>query len=864
MGINGVNSEARRRAIGYLTDPRPAWLWTANGDELLWRNPAAKLFRAKSKRHGLKLAPLAVPIKGQVSRIIRLGATGRASLSRIQFLAGSKPVSATCTCTPLPLDEGRVALLVVAVDRIDKELMAEHGLSAEILDDVFDTNTGFVINDAKGNVLAASASAAHFDSARDEAISLSAGPNAAKVVLFAADQLDASDENPVSETAPEPDTDTVPARDLGSLLDRLADDEALFTPLGPEDDVIPEGISSPVTFSPAPDGAAPVQEQAEDAASDAVEDDDTIVDETISTPDADLPDDQSDIDPPVEATLPEVAESLWRIVGRGFEPETVADDTPEPESAPAPAAEDVSSRYNFEELSRILSDRVGRERQASEAGTPDVVQLPPSKAPSQQNSLVNLSDESLVLNRLPLGLLIFRDQQILFANRALTELVGYPDSASLRAVGMGAIFPSPSQTGENAGPVNHLAHRDGSQVPVAARLQSVTWQGGPAFMLTARHELPPVGPEMAVRSFAESLAAVDGSGFLETSRAGIISSVSGQAAALLGRTPEVLIGRPLVLMAGHKEAANLREFLEKPARFAGTARPSLIMRGIDPTLEIILFAEGQAGIVTGYFGLVRRAAAVSDSPDRAFAPAPVEPAHENGIDPSILSRLSRGVRRPLNTIIGFAELIRSHAFGQIENERYTEYARDIKFAGQEIVGVIDELEDFVRLHTGEYQAAPVDFDLGLLLDKCMVRVRGAAGAARVLVRSAISERLPHIRADEASLEQAILNLLASAIDQTPQGGQVVLSAQREEDGAVAIHVRDSGSSTNDLSERFVVFRDGLDPSGAVRRPVHSSVGLALTRSLLAVNTCTLTIDPAVGAGTLLSLVIPADMAVDRD
>ena len=48
-----------------------------------------------------------------------------------------------------------------------------------------------------------------------------------------------------------------------------------------------------------------------------------------------------------------------------------------------------------------------------------------------------------------------------------------------------------------------------------------------------------------------------------------------------------------------------------------------------------------------------------------------------------------------------------------------------------------------------------------------------AAEARVLVRSAVSESLPRITADAASLTQAILNLLASAIDQTPEDRHAV-------------------------------------------------------------------------------------------
>jgi hypothetical protein len=62
-----------------------------------------------------------------------------------------------------------------------------------------------------------------------------------------------------------------------------------------------------------------------------------------------------------------------------------------------------------------------------------------------------------------------------------------------------------------------------------------------------------------------------------------------------------------------------------------------------------------------------------------------------------------------------------------------------------------------------------------------------------------------------------------------------------------------------MAERFVVFRDGLSRTGQALAPVRSSVGLALTRSLLAVNTVSLSVDPAGESGVLFTLRIPADL-----
>jgi signal transduction histidine kinase len=433
--------------------------------------------------------------------------------------------------------------------------------------------------------------------------------------------------------------------------------------------------------------------------------------------------------------------------------------------------------------------------------------------------------------------------------------MGYDAVESLRAAGLAAIFPS--EDASEAGPVTQLVRRDGSRMSVKARLQSITWQGRPALMLSAMPGEEPRGHEGAVRSFAEIAADAREEGFVRTDRNGVVTQLSLHARVVFGKTEADLVGQPVTILLDPAEGPALREFLERPARFAETSRPSLFAKASVPNAELILFAEGQAGVVSGYFGFVRQVAAAPAPAIAAEEPSP--PPREDHVEPSMLARLSRGIRRPLNTIIGFSDLIRSSAFGTIENARYLDYARDIKTAGSEIATLVDELDDYTRLKEGRYAARPADLDLGALLESCMVRVRGQANASRVLVRSAISERLPRIRADRASLGQAVLNLLASAIDQTPIGGSVILSAQVEDDGSIAVNVRDSGERSVDLGERFVVFRDGVGKDGEALAPVRSSVGLALTRSLLAVNTCSLSVDPSGGVGTLFSLVIPADL-----
>ncbi len=867
MDADWTTSPSAQRVLQHDADKRPAWLWSEDGSRLIWQNRAAGLFLAKLKKHGLKLAPPAVPIKGQVARNIRLGSPGRTSLARIQFLAGDKPTSSTCATTPLHWQDGRAVLLIVGVDPIDDDIFAAAAAREASQSDGQATVTSAAPSDATASFVPVSVTAARPDGDAPfapnapndgEDPGAAEGESREPTLPEAEPRPDADDSayaqdldswraaetepmqglSPADvlhdESTPEADPDSVSNR-LSRLVDRMAADTALYAPLTEADDNFVAGPLDERALPPADDTApqspglfkvtgrgfiadANADQDADADASDA-ETEATAEIAELSRLDAPAPADDG-------AAAPlDAAERLSAAL---------AEIAPPPTSDPE-VVERVS-RYNFDELSRILNDRVGEAAPAT---------LPAAPQEQRGAALISLGGETLVLNRLPLGILVFRDQQVLFANRAITEMVGYDSVESLRQAGLAAVFPAAGPEGQEAGPVNHLVQRDGTLVPVTARLQSISWHGRPALMLSASTTEVRTGHEGAVNAFAQAMAEIRGDGFFEATRAGVISRLTTKAATLLGQSG-MLEGKPLSGLVASSDVAALREFLDRPARFAETVRPWLKLQAAVGRAEVTLFAQGQAGVVTGYFGLVRGREA---PPARLSGPSDA--------DPALLGRISRGIRRPLNSIIGFADLMGESA-GQADSAQLLGYARDISAAGQDIAALVDELDDYARLRDGRYLPQRASVDLTELLEGCILRIRQQASNARVFVRNAISESLPRLIADRASLEQAVLNLLASAIDQSPNGGAVVISAQLEDNGGIAVHVRDSSVNAVDMAERFVVFRDGPGRDGKMRAPVRSSVGLALTRSLLAVNAFSLSVDPAGEQGMLFTLKIPAD------
>jgi hypothetical protein len=133
----------------------------------------------------------------------------------------------------------------------------------------------------------------------------------------------------------------------------------------------------------------------------------------------------------------------------------------------------------------------------------------PASAPSAEGGVPDETPDRGLLSRLPIGILIYRFEELLFVNRAFLATTGYADLARLReAGGLDALFVEASASAsENEGRPMTFAVR-GGQSRIGAQLLGVTWKGEPAFavVLTSGGQSVPATGEGGQRPPAEALA----------------------------------------------------------------------------------------------------------------------------------------------------------------------------------------------------------------------------------------------------------------------------------------------------------------------------------------------------------------------
>jgi len=250
-------------------------------------------------------------------------------------------------------------------------------------------------------------------------------------------------------------------------------------------------------------------------------------------------------------------------------------------------------------------------------------------------------------------------------------------------------------------------------------------------------------------------------------------------------------------------------------------------------------------------------AATDDIPPAVSTPQP-----EAGV-PSIdlLAKVSHEVRTPLNSIIGFAELMKAERFGPLGHAKYLGYAGDIVESGNYALGIINDLLDLSKIQSGNFELNFTAVDANDVIEDCVHLIETQARHDRVVLRVDLDDALPGILADRRSLKQILLNLLTNAVKFTQAGGQVIISSSREDDGGVLLRVRDTGvgMTKDDITQAMKPFRQ-LDT--APRQQAGTGLGLPLSKALAEANRAQIHIESARRVGTSIDIRFPSDRVID--
>ena len=221
-----------------------------------------------------------------------------------------------------------------------------------------------------------------------------------------------------------------------------------------------------------------------------------------------------------------------------------------------------------------------------------------------------------------------------------------------------------------------------------------------------------------------------------------------------------------------------------------------------------------------------------------------------------VANMSHEIRTPMNAITGLARLLEEAPLERRERS----YVNKIQLATQSLLGVVNDVLDFSKIEVGQLRLEQAPFKLEQLLAGTSVLVANSAWDKGVEPVFDISPTLPlEVIGDVMRLQQVLLNLLSNAIKFTERG-EVVLSVRQTEASAARVTleftVRDTGIGITPEQQLHMFDAFSQGDSSTSRRYGGTGLGLAIARRLSDLMGGVISVQSALGAGSLFRFLCP--------
>jgi two-component system heavy metal sensor histidine kinase CusS len=212
--------------------------------------------------------------------------------------------------------------------------------------------------------------------------------------------------------------------------------------------------------------------------------------------------------------------------------------------------------------------------------------------------------------------------------------------------------------------------------------------------------------------------------------------------------------------------------------------------------------------------------------------------------------LAHELRTPVANILGEAEV-------SLTRERsLAEYRQTLESSVAEctrLSGLIDNLLFLARAESIDRQIQPTRFDARAAIEKIASYYETAAEERQIRISCVGNADL---EADPLLFGRALSNLVENALRFTPDGGEIVISAETRP-GQIEVSVRDTGSGVGPqhLSRVF----DRFYRADSARSSGGTGLGLALVKSITELHGGAATIASEQDQGTTVTLTFPRNL-----
>lgn len=219
----------------------------------------------------------------------------------------------------------------------------------------------------------------------------------------------------------------------------------------------------------------------------------------------------------------------------------------------------------------------------------------------------------------------------------------------------------------------------------------------------------------------------------------------------------------------------------------------------------------------------------------------------------LLAIVSHDIRTPINTILGFSELLKDNVQ---KDSLMNEYIGNIRSSGAHLLSLINEILDLAKIESGRLKLQITHVNLSSLFNDVVVQFEDRIREKGIKFELINDEKITgiNVEADETRLKQVLNNIIENAYKYTDAGYisiQTHLDIINDELIDLSVIVRDSGPGIKDTKKIFNEFVQEQPEEG--RALEGAGLGLSIVKKLVKLMGGEIRIKSEKGAGTAFEI-----------
>ncbi len=142
---------------------------------------------------------------------------------------------------------------------------------------------------------------------------------------------------------------------------------------------------------------------------------------------------------------------------------------------------------------------------------------------------------------------------------------------------------------------------------------------------------------------------------------------------------------------------------------------------------------------------------------------------------TFLASLAHDLRSPLNTINGYLDLVLTGHAGELNPQQY-EFLLRARSGTEHLYTMLENLLLLTRYDAGQLRLQLESVRLLDIVEDAVSELELTASDRHITLILAIPKTIPFLNADRIRLQQVVRNLVTNALNHTPEGGSVTISA----------------------------------------------------------------------------------------